>query len=972
MKEENKPYVTYTIPENFMDAGTVFGGKIRLRNFIEAFALTVIAAWVLLQLHMPFDIGIITACVVLIPIFIFGIVGLHGESLTQFIYHFIKFYGKEKKKLGAPTNQDKKRKERKKSPLFLKLEHNFVYQRVVWFIDKKLLSHIHKRSSSPKEVDYPLPITMTGEELPIKKIQNGIIYLKDNSYVKFVEILPAKFLDENAKNNIIYAFASYLKISPVKLHMKVINIKATLQSLEEKLEKKMEEETNDCCRELQKDYLTFMKKMSEKDPSSKRFYLIFKYQASGVNRNSEQDAIYYLHNAVNTAQRYLEQCGNEIVTVKNENDFMYETLYMLLNRKTQLTEPFQHRVKEVINYYVPHLGNHSINHIPATELITAKEADFTHPDYILWDGTFYSHYIIASEGYPTNVVAGWLSFLINAGVGIDVDIYADRADRKTIKNKVGQKIRINYSKLKDTSDTNVDHEIITGAIKSGYYIKQGLAKKEDFYYMNILITVSADTLSDLQWKCQELEHMAMARDIGLLDCKYKQKRGFLSALPIASLDQDLYKCSKRNVLTFGLASCYPYITYEMSDDDGILIGQNKFDGSLSLLDLFNTKLYKNGNIALFGGSGSGKTYTMQVMATRMRRMNIQVFIIAPLKGHEVKRACLNIGGEFISYTLGGSQCINIMDISKKEIDIEEVLDGASVQNSFLAAKIQQLHIFFQLLIPDITNMEEQYLEEAFITCYKRKGITFDNESLWDDIRPNKYRKMPILSDLYEVLIERESTRRIADNMYQLIHGSAATIFNGQTNVDLSNKYIVVDISKLTGKYLPLGMFVILDYIWNKIKEDRTRKKCIFLDELWHLIGANANTLAANFVLEIFKIIRGYGGAAICSTQDLNDYFALNDGIYGKGIINNCNTKIVLSLEQEEAERAQEIIKLSDSEVKMITHFERGQALICKSNGNIAVNICASQKEHELITTDRKELEKIYRSKKEEKKHETPS
>lgn len=130
MKEEKKSNITYKIPENFMDSGTVFGGMIKLRNFVEALGLTIVAAWLLFQLHMPFDMGVIIACVVLIPIFIFGIVGLHGESLTQFLYHFIKFYGKEKKKLGSPTNQDKKRKEKKESPFLEKLKQTTVFQRI--------------------------------------------------------------------------------------------------------------------------------------------------------------------------------------------------------------------------------------------------------------------------------------------------------------------------------------------------------------------------------------------------------------------------------------------------------------------------------------------------------------------------------------------------------------------------------------------------------------------------------------------------------------------------------------------------------------------------------------------------------------------------------------------------------------------------------------------------------------------------
>ena len=156
----------------------------------------------------------------------------------------------------------------------------------------------------------------------------------------------------------------------------------------------------------------------------------------------------------------------------------------------------------------------------------------------------------------------------------------------------------------------------------------------------------------------------------------------------------------------------------------------------------------------------------------------------------------------------------------------------------------------------------------------------------------------------------------------------------------------------------VGMFVALDYVWDKTKEDRTVEKAIFIDETWQLIGASSNRLAAEFVLEIFKIIRGYAGAAICATQDLNDFFALDDGKYGKGIINNSKTKIVLNLEDEEAQRVQDILHLSEAETMAITHFERGNALISTNNNNVTVEFKASQLEKELITTDREELKKL--------------
>ncbi len=169
---------------------------------------------------------------------------------------------------------------------------------------------------------------------------------------------------------------------------------------------------------------------------------------------------------------------------------------------------------------------------------------------------------------------------------------------------------------------------------------------------------------------------------------------------------------------------------------------------------------------------------------------------------------------------------------------------------------------------------------------------------------------------------------------------------------------MLDISELTGDLLTVGMFVALDFVWDKAKEDRTVEKAIFIDECWQLIGASSNRLAAEFVLEIFKIIRGYGGSAICATQDLNDFFALEEGKYGKGIINNSKTKILLNLEDEEAQRVQSILHLSEAEVMEITHFERGSGLISTNNNNVTVEIKCSQMEKELITTDRRELQEL--------------
>lgn len=260
----------------------------------------------------------------------------------------------------------------------------------------------------------------------------------------------------------------------------------------------------------------------------------------------------------------------------------------------------------------------------------------------------------------------------------------------------------------------------------------------------------------------------------------------------------------------------------------------------------------------------------------------------------------------------------------------ELIDDVDYNDmdSMLAKKIQQLMIFFTLLIPDMTNEEEQMLDEALIKTYNEFGITHDNSSLYEDmtVNPPIMKKMPILGDLHKHLQENPMTSRIATIVSRFVTGSAQS-FNRQTNVDLSNKYIVLDLSELKGKLLPVGMMIALDYVWDNIKADRTKKKAIMIDEIWQLIGASSNRQAAEFCLTIFKTIRGFGGAAIAATQDLSDFFSLDDGKYGRAIINNSKNKIILNLEPDEAEYVRETLKLTKTEIRSITQFERGEALI---------------------------------------------
>lgn len=802
-----------------------------------------------------------------------------------------------------------------------------------------------------------LPVTWAASYLPIRQVKNGIILTSDNRYVKLVEILPINFLlrSPGEQRNIIFSFMSYLKIAPSKIQFKVVSKKADILEYIEKIREEAEKETDERCRLLQEDYARLIKTLGTKEAITRRFFLIFEYQSYNGNKNPEEkDVFLYMKSAVQTAKKYLALCGNVVLEHENETRFIVETFYQILNRQTSMKETLDDRIRKVRDYYLEENGRDSIPMIPVTELFAPETIEFRNWNYAVIDGVYHTYLFIPSQKYRTRVPAGWLSLLINAGEGIDVDVFFFKQDKTKSMERIGRRIRLNRSKIKDTYDTNSDFDNLSESIHAGYYLKRGLGGSEEFYYMSTLITITGYSAKEVEWRAKEMTKLLNSQDIGTASCIFREEQAFLSTLPLLNLNKKIYARAKRNVLTSGVAACYPFASYEMSDKDGIMMGVNKANSSLVIVDIFNTQIYKNANIAILGTSGAGKTFTMQLMALSMRRKNIQVFIIAPDKGHEFARACTNIGGEFIQISPASHNCINVMEIRPTDTATSDILDGYMAERSELAMKIQSLHIFFSLLIPDMTHEEKQLLDEALVITYQEKGITHDNQSLADPKRPGYYRKMPILGDLHEVLQRKAECRRIANILNRLVNGSASS-FNQQTNVNLNNKYVVLDISELSGDLL-LGMFVAIDFVWTKAKEDRTVEKAIFVDEAWKLLASNE--LAGEYLLEIFKVIRAYGGAAVCATQDLADFFALKGGKLGRGILNNSKTKIILNMENAEAEHIREELDLSEAEMTSIIHFERGNGLISTNNNNLIVEFKASQLEKDLITTDRRDLQEL--------------
>lgn len=978
MSKPNEERDIYYIPQNFLTSGRLLGGMIRARNAIEACVLVILTGIPIWEIPISLTARIIILCLVPLPLGIFALVGFEGDSLSEFVINWFRWLSNRRilyrsdivipesehavhKRLGRRRDLQSAHQPPDALGIKIKVAEKKLNQPK---LQKDPLIHFEikvrgheTKGGAPVNKKHSRRENSTEDTIPITDIRNGIIHMDDGRYIKILEVEPINFLlrSRREQRNIISGFASWMKISPVNIQIKVLTKKADIGKHLRVLEHEMENETNAKCLMLQQDYYHLIQTIGSREAITRRFLIIFEYeQAYGTRKPDYTEIVSTLETATRTARQYFQHCDNEVVVPDDENKFLLDILYSVIDRNTCELKPLEERIKEI---QVRQAAAENSQEVTVPMVLAPESIDLRHGTYVVMDGVYHAYLIVPSAGYNSRVVAGWTSMLVNAGEGIDVDFYFKREPKDRIQNKLGQQIRINRSRIKDASDTNSDFDDFEGAIKAGYFLKQGLANYEDFYYTSILVTITADSQDNLEWRIAEVTRLMVSQDMDIRICRFRQEDAMLSVLPFGKLNKTLFERSKRNMLTSAAASCYPFTSYEMSDENGILLGVNKYNNSFVIVDIFNSRVYKNANMAILGTSGAGKTFTMQLMALRMRRRGTQVFIVAPLKGHEFLRACNNIGGQFIQISPASNQCINIMEIRKVDRSANALIDGVVMDNSILAKKVQQLHTFFSLLIPDMTHEERQLLDEALIRTYAQKGITHDNASLISPDDPSKYKEMPLLEDVYNILMDSPDTKRMGNILNRLVHGSAKT-FNQPTNVDLTNPYTVLDISELTGDLLTVGMFVALDFVWDKAKEDRTKEKAIYIDEVWQLIGAASNSMAAEFVLEIFKIIRGYGGAAIAASQDLHDFISLEGGKYGKGIINNAKTKIVLNLEDDEAMLVQDMLKLTDAEIGQITRFERGNGLISTNSNHITVEFKASQLEKELITTDRYELSQL--------------
>ena len=600
---------------------------------------------------------------------------------------------------------------------------------------------------------------------------------------------------------------------------------------------------------------------------------------------------------------------------------------MKINKKTQKNN------KEKINFME---GTISDNDFLAPSYI-----NLTNPKYIEIDNNYFSSILIINYFREQSDLL--LKTLIDTNIDVNISIFYEKQDNYKTIRELTYHIGNVGADLKGNNQNRQDIDIASFTYNDAKYIRKELQiNNEDLFFLYIYINTYSQEIKEVDNTLNKIEGILESKGLHTRRAFFRQEQAYRACMPLMENNKLLKEVSKRNVLTSGLVCTYPFISSAIFDDTGIFIGINIYNNSLIFIDRYNTQKYKNANMCIFGTSGAGKSFYTKLLILRYRLLGIEQYIIDPER--EYNHLCENLNGTLLKIGPGSDTYINVFDIRKESIEDDE--------QGYLANKISKLIGFFNLIFGKINEEEKAILEEKLIELYNTKNITFDDKSLYKEKSENKliFKEsidMPILQDFYNILDKDDRTKIFKIKLIPFIKGSL-NFFNNYTNVELNNKLIVADVYELGEENLKYGMYLFTDLFWDKIKKDRKIKKAIYLDEIWRLIGVTSNKDVAGFIYKIFKTIRKYGGSGVAVTQDISDIFSLEDGIYGKSILNNSSIKTFFSLEEENIKILEKYTNLSEKEKIEIKSLKRGECLTFVGDEHILNKIYAADFEKEII------------------------
>lgn len=557
-----------------------------------------------------------------------------------------------------------------------------------------------------------------------------------------------------------------------------------------------------------------------------------------------------------------------------------------------------------------------------TDAIAPKEVEIDF-SYLRIDNHYYRSFFVS--GYPRYVEPNWLEPLISFEHSLNISMFIYPSTSKNILDDLKRKI----AEMEATIQTDMERgRAIDPAVQVALDDAKGLQEQlvkgaERFFRLSLYVTVPAKDKEDLNNISKLVESTLGSLSITARATTLQMVEGFTSTTP---LDIDQLKLD-HNMDTTSLATTFPFTTSELTSNEGIIYGINEHNGSLIIFDRFSLE---NANSVVFAKSGAGKSYMVKLEAVRYLMFGTQVIIIDP--EHEYLKLCQAVGGEYVDFSSNSAVNINPFELATI----------AEEGENELGRKILTLTGFLKLVLGQLDASQSAILDRALITTYRLKGITQDPKT--------QHLPPPLMEDLYKVLVgmEDKSAQELAYRLERFIKGSLAGIFSAQSNIKLDSPLIVFSVRDLADQLRPLAMYLILDYIWTKIRKD-IRKRLLIVDEAWYMMQ---NEDSADFLVGIAKRARKYFLGVSTITQDVEDFLAEDRG---KAIISNSSIQVLLKQAPASIEKIAKVFNLSEGEKLLLLSAGVGQGLFFAGPTHVAMSVVASPEEHKLITTNPAEV-----------------
>lgn len=537
--------------------------------------------------------------------------------------------------------------------------------------------------------------------------------------------------------------------------------------------------------------------------------------------------------------------------------------------------------------------------------------------------------------YPRYIAVGWSSPILNLNITMDVSMMFYPIEAPVILKQLKKKVGALSAQLSSDAEKGAPRDPLREtALRDIEQLRDDLTQGiEHFFQFAFYVTLYAKEKTELDKITQDIENIFGSKLIYTKNVLYQAEQGFTSTLPLA-IDELLVSF---NMNSSPIASSFPFMSSELTSDDGVLYGINRHNNSLILFDRFSLQ---NANAVVFATSGAGKSYAVKLEVLRSLMMGTEVIIIDPEM--EYIHLAEAVGGTYINISLASESKVNPFDLPRpvgQQVSTEDVIRSAVITIKGL------LRIMFGVLTPQ----EDSILDRALLETYAKKDITPSSDLA--TVEP------PIIQDLVDVLEGMDGAQNLVLKLRKYTEGTFAGLFNAPTNVRMNNQLVVFSVRDLEDELRPLAIYSLINYIWNIVRSERKRRVLV-IDEAWWLMQHEDS---AKFIFALVKRCRKYYLGVTTITQDVNDFLRSQ---YGQAIVTNSSMQLLLRQSPASVDMIQKVFMLTEGEKYLLLESAVGEGIFFAGLKHAAIKIVASYTEDQLITSDPKQLLEIEKAKKE--------